>query len=280
MDLRCASILHNLVVKADRIHEEMKIFISHSHKNRDAARALVDFLLSGLSLGDADIRCTSVPGHQLRFGKTIPEMLKDDINLAPAVIALISTESHKADWVLFELGAAWGLGRSIFPVLGPDIEVRDLPGPLGNLPCVIVGAEDAASRMIDLIQQLQEDLGVATKNGGKVQANLDTFLNCYRNSPPQGSRPNGDTILPANEEESVMMVIWKLAESEYDFHGYSLEAISQRAELSVPKCEHVLDDLVKRKCVERKTYSGGISGHRYTLKEEGREQLLRKQLVK
>jgi len=155
-----------------------------------------------------------------------------------------------------------------------------LPGPLGNLPCVVVGADDAARRMIDLIQQLQEDLGVASKNGGKVQANLDTFLNCYRHSSPQGSLPDGDTILPANEEESVLLVIWKLAESEYDFHGYSLEAISQRAELSIPKCEDVLDDLVKKMFVERKTYSGGISGHRYTLQEKGRKQLRRSQLVK
>jgi hypothetical protein len=136
----------------------MKIFISHSHKNRDAARALVDLLLSGLSLEDADIRCTSAPGHQLRFGKTIAELLKGDINLAPAVIALISAESQRADWVLFELGAAWGLGRDIFPVLGPGIEIRDLPGPLGNLPCVVVESEDASSRMTDLMQQLHEDL--------------------------------------------------------------------------------------------------------------------------
>lgn len=258
----------------------MKIFISHSHKNRDAAKALVDFLLSGLSLDDADIRCTSVPGHQLRFGKTIAELLKGDINLAPAVIAMISTESQKADWVLFELGAAWGLGRAIFPVLGPGIEVRDLPGPLGNLPCVVVGGEDSASRMIDLMQQLHEDLGVASKSGGKVQANLDVFLNCYKQSTPQGSRPDGDAILPANEEEGVLLIIWKLAESEYDLRGYSLEAIAQRAALSIPKCEHVLDGLIKKKFVERQTYSGGITGHRYTLKDEGREQLLQRQLVK
>jgi hypothetical protein len=257
----------------------MKIFISHSHKNRDVAKALVDFLLSGLLLEDADIRCTSVPGHQLRFGKTISEFLKGDINLAPAVIALISAESQRADWVLFELGAAWGLGRDIFPILGPGIEIRDLPGPLGNLPCVVVEANDASSRMSDLMQQLHEDLGLGFKSGGKVQANLDAFLNCYRKSSEQGSQASGNRSSPANEEEVVLLVIWKLAESEYDQYGYSLEAIAQRSSFSNPKCEHVLDALIKKKFVERKTYSGGINGNRYTLQEAGREQLIQGGLV-
>ncbi|MGE4403532.1 MAG: toll/interleukin-1 receptor domain-containing protein [Desulfobulbus sp.] len=257
----------------------MKIFISHSHKNRDTAKALVDFLLSGLSLEDADIRCTSVPGHQLRFGKTIAEILKGDINLAPMVIALISVESQQADWVLFELGAAWGLGKDIFPILGPGIEIRNLPGPLGNLPCVVVEAEDASSRMSDLMHQLQEDLGVGFKTGGKVQANLDAFLNCYRRSSEQSSLTTGYKSSPANEEEVVLLVIWKLSESEYDQNGYSLEAIAQRSGLVNPKCEHVLDALINKKFVERKTYFGGINGKRYTLKEAGREQLIQGGLV-
>lgn len=257
----------------------MKIFISHSHKNRDAAKALVDFLLSGLALEDADICCTSVPGHQLRFGKSIAELLKADIKLVPAVIALVSPESQKADWVLFELGAAWGLDRNIFPILGPGIDVRNLPGPLGSLPCIVMEAEDAASRLIDLVQQMHEDLGVESKNGGKFQANLNAFLNYYKLSSPQGSHPNGDAISPANEDEAVLLVIWKLAESEYDQYGYSLETIAQRAALSIPKCEHVLNGLIKNKFVERKEYLGKITGNRYMLKDDGREQLIRKQLV-
>jgi DNA-binding MarR family transcriptional regulator len=251
-----------------------KVFISHSHKNRDAAKALVDLLLSGLSLDDADIRCTSVPGHQLPFGKTIAELLKGDINQAPVVIGLISAESQRADWVLFELGAAWGLGRDIFPILGPGIEIRDLPGPLGTLPCVVVEADDASSRMSDLMQQLNKDLGVGFKTGGKVQANLEAFLNCYKMSSEKSLQASGNKSSPANEEEVVLLVIWKLAESEYHQYGYSLETIAQRSNLSIPKCEHVLDTLIKKNFVERKTYHGAITGNRYTLKEAGREQLI------
>lgn len=257
----------------------MKIFISHSHKNRNAAKALIDFLLSGLSLEDKEIRCTSVPGHQLRFGKSISELLKSDINIAPVVIALISLESRDSDWVLFELGAAWGLERNIFPILGPGLKVRDLPGPLGSLPCIEAEADDASSRMSDLLQQLVEDLNTGSKSGGKVQANLDAFLTCYRASPERDAGKNGISTSPANEEQVALLVIWKLDEIEYDQHGYSLESIAQRSELSIPKCEHILNTLIKKNLVERKTYSGGIIGNRYTLKDAGREQLLHEGLV-
>ncbi|MDP3305948.1 MAG: toll/interleukin-1 receptor domain-containing protein, partial [Erysipelotrichaceae bacterium] len=158
----------------------MKIFISHSHQNSAAAKALVDMLLSSLSLEDNDILCTSVPGHQLRFGKSIAELLKKDINLAPAFIALISKQSLNSDWVLFELGAAWGLDRVIYPILGPDLHINDLPGPLSHLPCIEIGSTDASSRMSDLIQQLAEDLGLSRKNGGKAQANLESFFIQFR----------------------------------------------------------------------------------------------------
>jgi len=257
----------------------MKIFISHSHKNRDAAKALVDFLLSGLSLEDKEIRCTSVPGHQLRFGKSIADLLKADINIAPAVIALISLESRDSDWVLFELGAAWGLERDIFPILGPGLKIRDLPGPLGNLPCIEAEADDAASRMSDLLQQLGEDLNTASKSGGKVQANLDAFLTCYRSRSAKDARNNGLSKSPENEEQVVLVIIWKLDEAEYDQYGYSLETIAQRSELSIPKCEHILNALAKKILVERKNYMGGITGNRYTLKDAGREKLLHLGLV-
>lgn len=129
------------------------------------------------------------------------------------------------------------------------------------------------------MQQLHEDLAVEFKSGGKVQANLDAFLNCYRKSSEQGSPASGNRTLPANEEEVVLLEIWKLAESEYDQYGYSLETVAQRSALSIPKCEHVLDALIKKKFVNRKSYFGGINGDRYKLDVPGREHLIQGGLV-
>ncbi|MEZ5594320.1 MAG: TIR domain-containing protein [Gammaproteobacteria bacterium] len=197
----------------------MKIFISHSHQNDNAAKALVDFLLSSLSLEDSDIRCTSVPGHQLRFGKSIAELLKADISEAPVLIAMISKESVGSDWVLFELGAAWGLNRDLYPILGPSLQIKDLPGPLSAVPCVEIESPDAPSRMSDLVQQLAEDLQVATRNGGKAQANLDNFLKQYKSGPKSTASTGSSLTKAENAEDTILLVIWRLHESEYDEHG-------------------------------------------------------------
>lgn len=254
----------------------MKIFISHSHADQEAATALVNFLLSGLHLEDTDIRCTSAPGHQLRFGTTISQILKNDINLTTFVIGLISINSQKADWVPFELGAAWGLGKAILPILSPDIEPRYLPGPLGNLPYITINTNDAPSRMMDLLQQLHEELGAPLKTGGKTQSNLTAFISSYTQSPQQ----NANTKSPATTEQTILLTIWKLTETNYDQHGYSLEAISQHANQSIPMCEHHLENLVKKSFVEKKSYIGGINGLRYLLKQGGRDQLISNELVK
>jgi hypothetical protein len=257
----------------------VKIFVSHSHQNSSAAKALVDYLLSSLQLEDRDIRCTSVPGHQLRFGKTISELLKSDINVAPALIALISRESLSSDWVMFELGAAWGLDRDIFPILGPGLHVKDLPGPLSNLPCIVIEEPTASSRMSDLIQQIAEDLNLSTKNGGKVQANLDDFLNEYASSKDATSIGGKPGVSPENQEESVLLTIWRKDESAYDEHGYSLEAIAEQSQISNPKCDYILNSLIKNDFVERKQWVGGVNGVRYMLKNLGRDYLLKKSLV-
>ncbi len=40
-----------------------RIFISHSHSDREIAEQLVNFLLAALEIKEEDIRCSSVPGY-------------------------------------------------------------------------------------------------------------------------------------------------------------------------------------------------------------------------
>ena len=257
----------------------MKIFISHSHQNSAIAKALVDMLLSWLSLADSDIRCTSVPGHQLRFGQSIAELLKSDINEAPALIALISEESLNSNWVMFELGAAWGLGRNIYPILGPNVQSRDLPGPLGNLPCIEIESPDASSRTSDLLQQLAEDLSVDSKGGGKAQANLDAFLMQYKTSTSQKPSISKQANAPANEEDSVLLAMWGLDEKEYVQIGYLMNAIAEKSGISIPKCVHILSALIKKNYIKGAQYISP-SGFHYQLENAGRDYLIEQGFVK
>jgi hypothetical protein len=258
--------------------QRVKIFISHSHQNRAAANALVDMLLSGLSLADSDIRCTSVPGHQLELGKSIAELLKADINQAPALIALVSEESLNSNWVMFELGAAWGLERHVYPILGPNMQSRNLPGPLGNLSCIEIESPDASSRTSDLLQQLAKDLNVESKSGGKARAKLDAFLAQYKTSARQNPGISKQANAPASEEDSVLLAMWRLDEKEYAKIGYLVNDIKEKSGISIPKCEHILSALIKKKYIKGTQYMSP-SGFYYKLEDAGRGHLLQQGFV-
>ena len=83
--------------------EHAMIFVSHRETDAALAKALVDFLRASLELPSGKIRCTSVPGFQLPFGKTISDQLKDDIGASNAVFVLITQASLQSRWVIFEL---------------------------------------------------------------------------------------------------------------------------------------------------------------------------------
>ena len=109
---------------------QIRIFISHSSKDRRLARCLVRAIETGVRIKSSEIRCTSVKGYRLPFGVHTAEQLKQEISQAEAVIGIVTPQSLKSSYVLFELGAAWGLRKTTFPLLAKGARVKDLPGPL------------------------------------------------------------------------------------------------------------------------------------------------------
>jgi hypothetical protein len=106
------------------------IFISHSHSDEAIAKKLVEYLLAALKIEDDDIRCTSVAGYMLPPGTNIEGHLRRDINGDIALIGLLTKHGLHSQWVLFELGAAWGMEKKVIPILGTGLKDLDLPGPL------------------------------------------------------------------------------------------------------------------------------------------------------
>jgi hypothetical protein len=165
------------------------VFVSHSHSDEVLAEALVELLLSALELEPSAVRCTSVPGHQLQFGKTISEALKTDIETSAAILVLLTEDSLRSNWVLFELGASWALGRIIIPILGHNQTPKVLPGPLSGYPCVAIDASDASSRMADAISQIAVTLGLRERSGGAREAKLRKFFDKAQAESEKKTRP-------------------------------------------------------------------------------------------
>jgi hypothetical protein len=152
------------------------VFISHSSKDRLLADAIADLLQIALQLGDDQVRCTSTPGLGLDIGADVVRTLQQDINAARVVVGLVTPNSTASAFVMFELGAAWGLslakGTSLL-ALRAGIEFKDIPGsPLAvqHMPPI---TEDSLHQ---LVKQIAESLGVPVPNATNYNRKFATIL--------------------------------------------------------------------------------------------------------
>nr|VFJ88408.1 MAG: TIR domain-containing protein [Candidatus Kentron sp. H]VFJ93509.1 MAG: TIR domain-containing protein [Candidatus Kentron sp. H]VFJ94829.1 MAG: TIR domain-containing protein [Candidatus Kentron sp. H] len=90
----------------------IKVFVSHAAADDMLASALVDLLMTSLSLDEENIRCTSVPGHKLPVGSESATIIREELGESAVVIGLITKNAISSGWVLFELGATWGAKKS------------------------------------------------------------------------------------------------------------------------------------------------------------------------
>jgi formylglycine-generating enzyme required for sulfatase activity len=188
-----------------------RIFISHSHSDREIAEQLVNFLLAALEIKEEDIRCTSVPGHELSFGMSIEEQLKRDLGRTVGLIALITKDSLRSTWVLFELGSSWAMEKLVVPILGPGLTYDDLPGPLKNYPVVRIEDESPSYRLTDVINQLASTLDIPQKTSARRDASKDRFLNRLR--AWKSSRLDPDT----SQQEQIEELTKKLEELDKSY---------------------------------------------------------------
>ncbi|MGH8072427.1 MAG: L-histidine N(alpha)-methyltransferase [Candidatus Entotheonellia bacterium] len=191
------------------------VFISHSHKDEELATSLVTFLKSALDLTDVRVRCTSVPGYKLEFGKPISEQIRDDINTSLVMIALITQNSLSSKYVLLELGAWWGHDpKFIIPILAPGLKVSDLPDQLRPYRFIGIDTKDARSSVIGAIQQISAVLGADPTLGEQAQANLDRFVGTFNswNPTPPPEAESSPVVPPPRELTSfgnVLKDVWR-----------------------------------------------------------------------
>ncbi len=151
----------------------MDLFISHSSKDASFANALVRFLRLSLRLSAKQIRCTSVEETQLESGTEIDRFLRDEIMSSSLFVAVLSPNSLSSMYVLFELGARWGAGKKMFPILMPGMSRGQLEGPLKGLHI----SECNRASLWKLVGQIGETLDIPPENPESVQIALEDVLN-------------------------------------------------------------------------------------------------------
>jgi TIR domain len=129
---------------------KIKVFISHSSADADIARELIYLLRSAIpSLPPDVIRCTSVSGYRLEGGAKTDEQIVIESLGTDVFIALLSKLSLESTYVLFELGARWGAGKQLVPLVVAGMSESALKPPLNALSAHSASNEDHLFQLVD-----------------------------------------------------------------------------------------------------------------------------------
>lgn len=151
----------------------MEIFISHSSKDADIAEAMIDLLRAALNLSAEEIRCTSVNGYRLPTGASTEEQLRQEIHESRVLIGLITPASLTSHYVLFELGARWGAGNFLAPVLAAGADSNRLPGPLTGRNAINCNSPGQIHQLVD---DLAARLGRRVDDRSSILKHIDKLV--------------------------------------------------------------------------------------------------------
>jgi hypothetical protein len=135
----------------------IKVFVSHSNRDKDIAEKLTDLLKAAFCFRSAEILCTSVPGHKLPAGADTEEELRAKVLDAGILIGIITPASSESSFVLFELGARWGCNRPLIPILAAGFTAGDLREPLKSKNALLGHDQND---MLQLVDNISEILGL------------------------------------------------------------------------------------------------------------------------
>ena len=97
---------------------DIRLFVSHSHDDKEIAAALVD-VIEATMVPRERILCTSHENSKYREpeGVDVSRYLRDHLTQSSCVLGLWTPNSIKSPWCLFELGGAWALATRTYPNL-------------------------------------------------------------------------------------------------------------------------------------------------------------------
>jgi hypothetical protein len=230
---------------------EKLIFFSHSSKDADLAEALVELIAAALHLRLADFRCTSVEGAKLRGGDLTESVLRYEIIETPVFVSLITPNALESHYVLFELGARWGVSKHHIPVLAKGSQVEVIKEPLKAINALTLTKEADVFQLVDdVAHQLKTRVEPASVYRKKVTAvvrlaRLTSSKKGKKSTPVISPLTDGNTDRVDPQSE---MVLAKIADSLL-VSMFPLET-SHELGMNRLRIEKSIDILAERKLVD------------------------------
>lgn len=139
----------------------MKIFISHSSKNKFYGDKLVD-LLRGVGVKENEIIYTSNTAYGIPVGQNIFNWLKSQITENPFVIYLLSEEYYQSIACLNEMGAAWIIENKHAAIFTPNFNLSSKEFQSGALDPREIGFYISdEERILSFLQLISEDFEIS-----------------------------------------------------------------------------------------------------------------------
>lgn len=151
----------------------ISLFISHSSLDTELAAALVALFRSAYSLPAAMIRCSSVDGYRLPVGVPTDEQLRVEVKDCRVLIGLITPSALRSLYVLFELGARWGMDLPMFPLLARGADPSFLCGPLAGINAVSL---TISAQIHQLLEDLGSVVGIKPGNPGTYGDEIEALV--------------------------------------------------------------------------------------------------------
>ena len=126
-----------------------KVFLSYGYNDAGFAFQLQK------ALGESRVK-GFLDKNDLAIGSELSNTIREEIKKASAVVVLVSEASTNNTNILFEVGAAEGLGKKIIPIILPGMEMQALPKVLHDVQVL-----DAREKTI---QEIAQELGATLLN--------------------------------------------------------------------------------------------------------------------
>jgi hypothetical protein len=151
----------------------ISVFISHNSRDEKLASMLIGLIRSALNLSSEAIRCTSVEGFLLPAGMPIAEQLRKEVLESKAFIALLTPSSVESAYVLFELGARWGSGKPMIPLLANGEPGQLMKGPLSVISALRC---DRTAQLQQFVQELARHLESNMERPAVYQKSIEAIV--------------------------------------------------------------------------------------------------------
>jgi hypothetical protein len=170
---------------------DLQLFISHAYADRDFAGALKNALLQGGVPTDriffSSQRSTGIPA-----GSDIRQHLRDKLTGSGLVVELLSPKFLERPVCLIEMGAAWALGKSTYPIVVPPLTHTEARAAIGDVLMGQLGSNDEIDDVFaELADRIGDELSIKVRQQNWSEA-ARGFKVVYEGLRLSGQRPAAD----------------------------------------------------------------------------------------